>query len=100
MTWNRHTSDVETITVEILLESPDGLTSEELTNEIRRRDPKHLQGKTPERSLYSIIYRREKRRIARGHNPLILLTKNKQGKLVYTLPESIPDNVGKKILSS
>ena len=48
--------------VEILSKSDHGLTLNELVKLIRDVDPSLLTGKNPNKSLYSIIYRRELKR--------------------------------------
>ena len=48
--------------IEILSKSEHGLTLNELVKLIREIDPSLLSGKNPNKSLYSIIYRRELKR--------------------------------------
>jgi hypothetical protein len=55
-------SKVEELMVEILSKSDHGLTLNELVKLIRDVDPSLLTGKNPNKSLYSIIYRRELKR--------------------------------------
>lgn len=55
-------SKVEELMIEILSKSENGLTLNELVKLIREIDPSLLSGKNPNKSLYSIIYRRELRR--------------------------------------
>lgn len=55
-------SKVEELMIEILSKSEHGLTLNELVKLIREIDPSLLSGKNPNKSLYSIIYRRELKR--------------------------------------
>lgn len=56
--------NLEWLTVEVLLETPNHspLSIHEIVAEIKKIAPRALSGKTPNKSLYSVIYRREKRR--------------------------------------
>ena len=56
--------NLEWLMVEVLLKTPDHspLSIHEIVAEIKKIAPQVLSGKTPSKSLYSVIYRREKRR--------------------------------------
>lgn len=55
-------SPTEQFMIEALTESEHPLSLAELVEKIQKKDPDLLQGATPKKSLYSMIYRREKRR--------------------------------------
>lgn len=70
MNWSRNKSNVEGLMVEVLKKKEMPMSLGEIVDEIRKLDPSSLTGKTPRNSLYSIIYRREKRRIDDGEKPI------------------------------
>lgn len=55
---------LEQLMIEVLLKNPDHgpLSVHEIVQGMKRLAPQVLPGKTPNKSLYSVIYRREKRR--------------------------------------
>ena len=59
---NRKKSTSEQLMVNILAKSKQPLTLNEIVSEILSINPSALSGNTPCKSLYSVIYRREKRR--------------------------------------
>ena len=84
MTWNRQKSDLEAMMVDVLKKKKKALSLGEIVSEIERIEPSAFSGKTPTNSLYSIIYRREKRRIENGNQPLFLIEKDRNSS-VYSL---------------
>jgi hypothetical protein len=90
MTWDRHFSQLEKLLVEILGEAGSALTLKEITNKIGEKSPGVFSGETPVNSLYSIIYRREKRREQRGHEPLLRTIRD--GHSTKYLLNSVPTN--------
>ena len=72
MGWNRQKSNLEELMVEILKKKKKPLTLLEVVDEISKTNPEVFTGKTPSKSLYSTIYRREKARIERGNQPMFL----------------------------
>lgn len=70
MGWPRNKSGIEELMVEILKNKNSPMSLGEIVDEIKTLSPTALAGKTPRNSLYSIIYRREKRRVDAGENPL------------------------------
>ena len=84
MTWNRQKSDLEDMMVDVLKKKKKALSLGEVVGEIEKIEPSAFSGKTPTNSLYSIIYRREKRRIENGNQPLFLIEKDRNSS-VYSL---------------
>lgn len=84
MNWNRHKSDLETMMVEILRKKKTALTLKEIVAEIKNIEPDAFTGKTPTNSLYSIIYKREKRRTENGES-LLFTTKKDRTVIVYSI---------------
>lgn len=77
MTWSRQKSDLEAMMVSVLKEREKALSLTEVVSEIEKFEPSAFTGQTPTNSLYSIIYRREKRRVEKGHEPLFLIEKDR-----------------------
>jgi len=97
MTWNRNKSTSEQLMVDVLTESKQALTLDEIVSEILSRNPAALTGKTPRNSLYSVVYRREKRREERGLHALFK-TATRGGATYYSLnPEGL-EAIGERIL--
>lgn len=84
MTWNRQKSDLEALMVEVLKKRKKALSLGEVVSEIEKMEPHAFTGQTPTNSLYSIIYRREKRRVENGSQPLFLIEKDRNSS-VYSL---------------
>ena len=63
-------SDLEALMVLVLKEKKRALSLSEIAPEISKIDKAIFSGKTPAKSLYSVIYRREKKRIELGLDPL------------------------------
>lgn len=70
MAYSRRKSKAEELMIEVLKEYKDGMSLFGIVQEILQKDPECLVGKTPINSLYSIVYRKEKRRVENGELPL------------------------------
>ncbi|MEJ1296111.1 MAG: HTH domain-containing protein [Candidatus Sedimenticola sp. (ex Thyasira tokunagai)] len=97
MSWNRNKSTTEQLMVDVLADSKQALTLDEIVSEILSRDSSALTGKTPRNSLYSVIYRREKRRAERGFEPLFKTT-TRGGATYYSLNPKGLESIGERIL--
>lgn len=99
MSWDRSTSNAEQLMVQILQQAGEPLTLDEIVARMLEMDPTALTGKTPKKSLYSVIVRREKRRVTKGHEPLF--NKTVRGGAIYyrVNPSGRTDLAGKKIAS-
>ena len=84
MRWNRQKSNLEELMVEILKKKKKPLTLVEVVEQISKTSPEAFTGKTPSKSLYSIIYRREKLRIEKGQQP-VFLKDTEQKETLYSL---------------
>ncbi len=67
---------------QILEDSGQAHTIDEIASAIVESAPETLKGKTPSKSLYSIVYRREKRRLERGQTQMFL-TEKRGGAIYY-----------------
>ncbi|PMG87338.1 hypothetical protein BCU81_10585 [Vibrio breoganii] len=83
--------------VDVLAESKQALTLDEIVSEILSRNPSALTGKTPRNSLYSVVYRREKRREERGLQALFNTT-TRGGATYYSLNPKGLESIGERIL--
>jgi len=97
MTWDRNKSTSEKLMVDVLAESKQALTLDEIVSEIISRNPSALTGKTPRNSLYSVVYRREKRREERGLHALFKTT-TRGGAIYYSLNPKGLESIGERIL--
>ena len=69
----------------------------EIVLRINELDPLALQGKTPKKSLYSIIYRREERR-REAQKPSAFITEKRYGVILYKVnPEFNPSKAGERV---
>ena len=84
MTWNRQTSELEPLMVEVLKRKRKPLSLSEVVNEIAKVAPEKFTGSTPRNSLYSVIYRREKRRIAQSQE-VQFLQENCRGEVLFSI---------------
>lgn len=84
MAWSRQTSQLEPMMVAVLKKKKKPLSLAEIVSEIAKIAPDRFTGDTPRNSLYSIIYRREKRREAMGHKPQFLQEKCR-GEVLFSL---------------
>lgn len=91
--------NLERLMVEVLLERSDHtpLSIHEIIDEIRRIAPQALLGKTPNKSLYSVIYRREKRRKKFGEPNAFLIFKRDMVSRYSINPEFDTRKAGGKI---
>ena len=96
MSWNRSSSTTEQLMVEVLKEAEQPLLLEEVVSNIRSFYPDALTGKTPKNSLYSIIYRREKRRNKKGLPPLFI-TNVRGGATYYSINPEGMEHIGERI---
>ncbi|MEI7376124.1 MULTISPECIES: HTH domain-containing protein [Dickeya] len=71
----------EQLMIQVLESATQPLNLTEIVEAINVIDNTSLTGKTPEKSLYSIVYRREKRRREKGQTPIF--TVNKRGGTQY-----------------
>lgn len=97
MSWSRNTSQLEEYMHEILSRAKKPLTLGEISEKIILKHPDAFRGNTPERSLYSIIYRREKRRISAGLKPLLIKSISDHVARYSLNPESKDADVGSRI---
>ena len=97
MSWNRNKSTAEQLMVDVLANSKQALTLEEIVSEILSMNPSALTGKTPRNSLYSVIYRREKRRSERGLDALFK-TSTRGGATYYSLNPKGLESIGERII--
>ncbi|EGR1136740.1 hypothetical protein FXE61_07315 [Vibrio cholerae] len=81
MPWDRKMSRNEQLMFQVLESAMQPLNLTEIVNAIKAIDNTSLAGKTPDKSLYSIIYRREKRRKENGQPPMFIV--NKRGGTQY-----------------
>ena len=75
MNLNSKKSKSETMMLEVLKEAIEPLNLIEIVQLIHKKDTSVLSGKSPEKSLYSIIYRREKTRKSLGLQSMFIVTK-------------------------
>ncbi|WP_225315780.1 HTH domain-containing protein [Aeromonas caviae] len=61
--------------IQVLEAAMQPLNLTEIVNAINSIDDTSLAGRTPEKSLYSIIYRREKRRRESGQKTVFIVSK-------------------------
>ena len=73
MTLDRKVSRNEQLMIEVLESSSEPLNLNEIVEEINKLDKNCLTGKSPSKSLYSIIYRREKRRSLNNEEPMFIV---------------------------
>lgn len=96
MPWDRSKSKLELLLVQALRNADEPLTLNEIVKEIQVIDSSAFTGKSPKNSLYSIIYRREKRRAEKGTPPLLI--KEQIGRVtLYTLNVTDNSNIGIQI---
>ncbi|WP_445374016.1 HTH domain-containing protein [Photorhabdus tasmaniensis] len=71
----------EQLMIQVLESAMQPLNLAEIVEAINAIDDTSLTGKTPEKSLYSIVYRREKRRREKSQIPMFIV--NKRGGTQY-----------------
>lgn len=77
-------SRAEELMVEILARRKTPMTLSEIVDAMLRQEPSVLIGATPQKSMYSIVFRREKRRKA-GRMPLLFRRTKERGSVLYQL---------------
>ena len=93
---SRYKINSEQLMFEALKASKASLTINQIVKVILAKHPESLTGKTPNKSLYSVIYNRENMREDRGFPRLF--TKEKKGLTSYYSINNKGENfVGKKI---
>jgi len=73
MTSERKVSRNEQLMIKVLQSSSEPLNLNEIVEEINKLDKNCLTGGSPSKSLYSIIYRREKRRTLNNEEPVFIV---------------------------
>ena len=73
-------SKIEQLMIEVLKASAQSLNMAEIAAAIKKKDNQVLTGKTPDKSLYSIIYRREAKRKELGLPSPFVVIKRGGGK--------------------
>lgn len=99
MNWNRHISKLEMLLVEILEESNSPMTLQDIVAKIKEKEPSAFSGKTPMKSLYSIIYRREKRRKKRNEKPLLRIIREEHP-IRYSLNNTTVESIDSVIIEN
>ena len=84
MSWSRSKSEVEDLMVYVLKKKSSPMSLGEIVEEMKKLSPELRTGKTPKNSLYSILYRREKRRIDAGEKPVFKTTEERR-EVLYSL---------------
>ena len=84
MSWSRSKSEVEDLMVYVLKKKSSPMSLGEIVEEMKKLSPELLTGKTPKNSLYSNLYRREKRRIDAGEKPVFKTTEERR-EVLYSL---------------
>lgn len=84
MKWSRTKSNTEDLMVKVLMQQKKPMSLLEIVDEINRIDPTVFTGKTPRNSLYSVIYRRGKRREEKGEKALFR-TIEERSEILYML---------------
>ena len=84
MSWSRSKSEDEDLMVYVLKKKSSPMSLGEIVEEMKKLSPELLTGKTPKNSLYSILYRREKRRIDAGEKPVFKTTEERR-EVLYSL---------------
>lgn len=88
---SRQRKDLEALMVEVL-KKKKALSLGEVVYEIEKIEPHAFTGQTPTNSLYSIIYRRELRRVENGGQRLFLIEKER-GSSVYSLNKNFKETL-------
>ncbi len=84
MNWSRNKSNIEDLMVAVLKKKKLPMSIGEIADAIMEVDSSLLSGKTPRNSLYSIVYRREKRRVENGEKTLFKITEERRV-ILYSL---------------
>lgn len=78
--WDCKVSQFENAAIQILLNSPYPLTIKELVEAMISQELITVRGKTPHRSLHSLIQRKDAKRLKKGLTPVF--KKIREGKTV------------------
>lgn len=81
----------EKLMIQVLKEYPNGLTLNEIVHKIQILNKDILTGENPNKSLYSVIYRRGNKRKENGELPLFLANKDRRDTL-YFLNHEVLEN--------
>lgn len=84
MTWDRNKSALETLMIAVLKKKKVALSLQEIVFEIQKNSPSIFTGSTPRNSLYSIVFRREKRRTSLGKETLFI-RQECRGEILYSI---------------
>ena len=76
-TWSRQFSEYEVAAIKVLRQASCPLRISEITKKIVSQKLVTVRGRTPEKSLYSILYRKEQKRAMRGEKLLFKRVKGK-----------------------
>ena len=76
-TWSRQFSEYEVATIKILRQASGPLTVPEIVKKIVAQKLVTVRGKTPAKSLYSILSRKEQKRAKRGEKLIFKKVKGK-----------------------
>ncbi len=95
MSRARNTSTSERLMVDVLRDADEALTLDEIVEQILDRSPETLGGKTPKKSLYSVIYRKERRRKERGL-PVLFKTSTRGGAKYYSINSKGLEHIGER----
>ncbi len=87
MVWSRKKSRLEDCMVEVLAMSKTGLNLIQIIDAIKIKEPNIFTGKNENKSLYSIIYRREKRRIDSGEPTKFVIKPDRNGSIYKLNPK-------------
>lgn len=90
-------SNTEQQMIDILQSTEESLSLDEIVNQILQLSPSTLKGKTPKKSLYSVIFRREKKRKERSE-PSLFITKKRGGATYYSLNPNNIKTANEKVL--
>lgn len=82
MTWSRQVNKLERLALDVLRTSEKPLSLREIVDAVNNVSPHAFSGKTPTNSLYSILYRSQKRRIDSNLPPILNVSKV-EGKIFY-----------------
>lgn len=74
----------EMLMVNVLKSNKNSLTLGEIVNKIRAKHPDRLNGKTPTKSLYSMVFRKERDREQKGER-LLFKIETRGGTKFYSL---------------
>lgn len=79
MTRKKQKSNLEKLMVDAINVKKQPLSIKEIVTDILRANPSVFMGGTPNKSLYSVIYKREKNRIKSNEEPLFIKLTGSEG---------------------